>query len=408
MKILFTTPILEHPAAGGPALRIENSIKALSGLCDLYIVSRASRSVMGGESAESFYKELCREFLYAPSARLNIKLSANRYIRKLQREWHKLTVFKRDVRYILDEVDKKNIDLLWCGYGNISFELIIAIKAMRPDLKIICDTDGVWSRFVLRELPFERNSHRRIKIKKEGRRIASLERLAVNLCEVTTAVSEVDAEYYRGIALEPDRMMMFSNGIDLKTYENVPSPAKHFKKPCVYLAGTFDNPRSPMDRAARWMIEEVMPLVKRSINEIHFYVVGKGSHIVWGNLNDPSVTVTGKLPSVLPYLCHADVAVVPLQFESGTRFKILEAGVCRVPIVSTILGAEGLPVVHGRDILLADTPDDFADAIISLIRDKDLAGRLSVNCYKLVREKYSVEFLALQAKEILQRLEHAG
>ncbi len=401
IKILFTSPVLEHPAVGGPALRIENSIKALSKICELSIVSRVPRSVMGGESAESFYKKFCHDFLYAPSARLNI---ANRYIRGLLREWRKLTGFKSDVRYLLSVIDKKNIDVLWCGYGNISFELIAAMKAMRPDVKIVCDTDSVWSRFVLRELPFENSLLRRKRIEKKGHCVEAWERRIVDLCEVTAAVSAVDAAYYRAIAKKPERIRIFSNVIDMETYQAVPSPVKGFKNPCIYLAGTFGHINSPMDRAARWMIEKVLPIVKRRIPGIHFYLVGKGSDVVWGKINDPSITVAGKVPSVLPYLCHADVAVVPLQFESGTRFKIMEAGACHVPIVSTALGAEGLAVVHERDILLADTPDDFADAIIRLIQDKNFAGMIVKNCHDLIRREYHVDALVKQAENIVRSL----
>jgi glycosyltransferase involved in cell wall biosynthesis len=123
-------------------------------------------------------------------------------------------------------------------------------------------------------------------------------------------------------------------------------------------------------------------------------------------MTSPNVTVTGRLESVLPYLCNTDVALVPLKFESGTRFKILEAGACKVPLVSTTLGAEGIPVVDGEHILIADDPMSFADAIIRLLENRSLANRLAVNCQDLVKEKYSVETLLLEAKRILGYLEH--
>jgi glycosyltransferase involved in cell wall biosynthesis len=123
-------------------------------------------------------------------------------------------------------------------------------------------------------------------------------------------------------------------------------------------------------------------------------------------MNGPNVTVTGRLDSVLPYLCNTSVALVPLKFESGTRFKILEAGVCNVPIVSTTLGAEGIPVVDEEHILIADEPKSFADAIVRLLEDKSLANKLAKNCQDLVKEKYSVETLVHEAKSILEYLQH--
>ena len=66
-KVLFVTPILEHPPSGGPFLRIENSIKALNKICELHIVSRVSKDKIGGEKAELFYRAIAQNFLYSPS-----------------------------------------------------------------------------------------------------------------------------------------------------------------------------------------------------------------------------------------------------------------------------------------------------------------------------------------------------
>jgi glycosyltransferase involved in cell wall biosynthesis len=153
------------------------------------------------------------------------------------------------------------------------------------------------------------------------------------------------------------------------------------------------------------MLEQVMPRLLRRIPHLHFYIVGNRSDRSFGHLNGANITATGRLDSVLPYLCHSDVALVPLQFESGTRFKILEAGACGVPLVSTTLGAEGIPVVDGRDILIADQPDDFAGAILRLLEDKPFASRLAANCRTLVREEFGLARLARDAEAIFAYLE---
>ena len=403
--ILFTSPVLEHPAAGGPQLRIENSIKALSKLARLDIISRSPLSVTGGQAALDFYRAYAGELHVAPSAR---GLSANRYVRKTQRLLRAAggRDANADANFIVSHARRRNIGLIWFGYGNISFPLIKAVKSLAPDIKVICDTDSVWSRFVLRELPYARGV-RRIRIERSGRAKEIEERAWVDLCDITTAVSEVDAAYYRSIARDPARVRVFSNVIDLASYAQPPAPPVDLKKPCIYLAGTFGHRHSPMDTAARWVIEEVLPLVRQRIPELHFYIVGTGSERTLDYVEgprDPQITVTGKLPSVLPYLCHADVALVPLKFESGTRFKILEAGACAVPLVSTTLGAEGLPVVSGHELLLADQSGEFAAAIVRLIENKTLASTLAENCRDMVRRHFSVETLAVEAAGILERV----
>jgi glycosyltransferase involved in cell wall biosynthesis len=408
MRVLFTTPILEHPAAGGPQLRIENSIKALSRVCELDIISGSSLTVGdAGKDAREFYRRYCHEFSILPS--LIPLASSNRYVRKLMRIARRLrrvyhSDLASDVSFILDHVDRRNIDVIWFGYGNISYPLIKRLKEMRPALKVVCDTDSVWSRFLLRELPYATGS-RKQQILQAGREKEAEERAWVDLCDVTTAVSEVDAEYYRGLAKDSKCVHLFSNVIDPSTYLDVPPPAKNVHSPSIYLAGTF-WPASPMENAARWVIEEVLSLVRQSVPDVNFYIVGKDSDKILGDIADPKIIVTGKLLSVLPYLCHMDVALVPLKFESGTRFKILEAGACKIPLVSTTLGAEGIPVIDGEHILIADEPAAFANAIIRLLNNKDLANRLANNCHNLVNEHFSVEFLAGEAKRILEYLDH--
>jgi len=408
MRVLFTSPVLEHPAAGGPQLRIENSIKALSRVCELDIISGSSLTVGdAGEEAREFYQRYCHEFCNLPS--LKRQASNNRYLRKLQQIARRLwSVYQsnlaRDASFILDHVTRRNIDVVWFGYGNISYPLIKYIKKQRPGLKVVCDTDSVWSRFLLRELPYV-TGPRRQQILESGREKEAEERAWVNLCEVTTAVSEVDADYYRGLAMDGKFVHLFSNVIDPSTYLDTPPPAKNVHSPSIYLAGTF-WPDSPMENAARWIVDEVLPLVRQTVPDVNFYIVGKDSDSVLGDITDSKIIITGKLPSVLPYLCHMDVALVPLKFESGTRFKILEAGACKIPLISTTLGAEGIPVIDDEHILIADEPEDFAKAIIRLLNNKELANRLALNCHNLVNEHYSIEFLADEAKRILEYLDH--
>lgn len=404
MRVLFTSPILEHPPAGGPQLRIENSVKALSRVCDLHVISRAPTSYGDLDPTAEFFRSYCQEFKWLP--RLERGLQADSYIQKIARIARRLLHLdvQDDADFILEHVDRNDTQVIWFGYGNISFPLIRCIRSMRPTLKLVCDTDSVWSRFVLRELPYAKGL-RKLRILHSGRAKQLEERAWVELCNVTTAVSDVDARYYRELASDADRIHVFSNVIDVESYKHHPVKPEGFKNPSIYLAGTFGHAHSPMDSAARWVIEEVYPILLKAYPNLHFYIVGNNSDRGFGHLNGPNITATGRLVSVLPYLCHADVALVPLKFESGTRFKILEAGACRIPLVSTTLGAEGIPVVDGHHVLIADEPQAFANAVLRLLDDKAFAVNLANNCGQLVNEHFSVESLALEARKILRHLD---
>jgi len=400
MKILYTTPILEYPAAGGPQLRIENSIKALSKICDLHILHQAPYPSNTVNVTDAYFRQ------FSESYQTVYRYPSNHFLRLAYRMLRKLFGFELDrtTYKVIKFIKKNKIEIVWFGFGNISYPLIKAVKKLLPDVKVVCDTDSVWSRFVLRELPYAEGS-RKEKIARDGALKEAEERAWVNLCEVTTAVSDVDAEYYRSIADEPARVKLFSNVIDIQNYAKNPARPTNFNKPCIFLAGSF-GPNSAMNMAANWVLDEVLPIVHQRHPDLHFYIVGRNSDREFSHRTNAQVTVTGMLESVLPYLCHADVALVPLKFESGTRFKILEAGACRVPLVSTTLGAEGIPVVHDQDILIADDPADFAAAILRILDEPELGRRLAESCYQLVALNYSVEALVGEAEAILEYLDN--
>lgn len=409
-KILFTTPVLKHPATGGPYLRVENSIKALAQISDISIYSRVSLDALGGASGLTFYEKYCQGFYFAPSTFLEhqyIKFS-KRAINFFSRRLLKKEIFnsrqelERESRDLLKIANQIKADVIWLGYGNISYPLLAIIKE-HSSYQVVVDTDSIWSRFILRELPFAKSEEERQEIENKGKEKESEETWGTQLADVTTAVSEIDAEYYKKLSKNLQQVHLFSNVIDIEMYQDVPAPVSHLKKPCIYLAGTFWE-RSPMEDAARWVIEKVLPLVRQQIPDIHFYIIGSGSDRILSDIDEPGITITGRLPSVLPYLCHADVALVPLRFESGTRFKILEAGACGIPIVSTTLGAEGLPVIHNKDILIADEPESFSEGIIKMIKNPDFAQMLADNLKNLVQSQYSIASLVTQGNLILNYL----
>jgi len=290
-------------------------------------------------------------------------------------------------------------EVIWLGYGNISYPLLRAIKAA-SSIPVVLDTDSVWSRFVIRGLPYAATEAEAERIAVAGRDKEEEERWGTRLADITTAVSDVDAEYYGSLTARDGQIRIFANVIDLASYQVAPAPPSGFRTPALHLAGTF-GPHSPMDDAARWMINEVMPLVRNRRPDAHLYIVGRGSRETLSDVRESNVTIAGELPSVLPYLCNASVALVPLRYESGTRFKILEAGACGIPIVSTTLGAEGIPVTNGEDIFIADDPAGFADAILHVLDSPECAASVAANMLALVRRDYALDTLAAQARSIL-------
>jgi len=103
---------------------------------------------------------------------------------------------------------------------------------------------------------------------------------------------------------------------------------------------------------------------------------------------------------VRPYLWGSKVCIVPLRIGGGTRLKIYEAMAARIPVVSTSIGAEGLPVSNEENIVLADDPRQFARACLELLANSDKRRRLAGQAWDLVASRYSWK----QAAECLERI----
>jgi glycosyltransferase involved in cell wall biosynthesis len=128
-----------------------------------------------------------------------------------------------------------------------------------------------------------------------------------------------------------------------------------------------------------WFAQEVLPLIQQEEPSARFMVVGRNPHRRLNVLRGRAdVTLTGAVDDVKPYIAGAAVYVAPLRVGGGTRFKILEAGAMGKAMVSTSLGCEGFPVQNGRELLIADSPRAFADAVVALLRDPARCAELGV------------------------------
>ncbi len=139
-----------------------------------------------------------------------------------------------------------------------------------------------------------------------------------------------------------------------------------------------------------WFIREIYPQIRAKRPEVIFDVVGARppQEIVTLGGNGSGINVTGYVPDPTPYRQQAGVMVVPLRAGGGMRVKILEALAQGLPIVSTTLGCEGIAVTHGQDILMADSPAEFAAAVLNLLNEPQFAAQLGRNGRRLAEQVY--------------------
>jgi sugar transferase (PEP-CTERM/EpsH1 system associated) len=201
-------------------------------------------------------------------------------------------------------------------------------------------------------------------------RLRRYEAQACRRADRVIAVSEADAAALHRL-VPGVQVTVAPNGIDTRAYRpEVTNHKSQISKNGLVFTGTMDF--RPNVDAVLWFAREVLPRVRAQVPDVHFCAVGQRPHRRLSVLGtDPTVTMTGFVEDTRPYITDAAVYVVPLRMGGGTRFKILEAMAMGKPVVSTRLGAEGFPVAHGQELLLADEPEEFADAVVSLLRSPE-------------------------------------
>jgi glycosyltransferase involved in cell wall biosynthesis len=145
-------------------------------------------------------------------------------------------------------------------------------------------------------------------------------------------------------------------------------------------------------------------LIRNSIADVSLTVVGRNPSrsLVELAKREPSIIVTGRVDDVRPHMESAAAYIVPLRIGGGTRLKIYEALAMEKPTISTTIGAEGLNINDGEDILLADTPEDFANTVVRVLQDASFARQVGTRGAQTVRERYGWKQVAAEFDAICQ------
>lgn len=207
------------------------------------------------------------------------------------------------------------------------------------------------------------------------RRLRRFERQALASADGVIAVSDIDRQYLVGLA--PDmrsQVAVVPNTIDVSEYAQ-PEPVPADMRFDLVFTGKMDY--RPNVDAVLWFAEDVWPLILEQRPRTTWAIVGQRPHSRLDPLRKVNgVALTGSVPRIQPYIAGASVYIAPLRIGSGTRLKLIEAMAAGKAIVSTTVGAEGFPVVNGKNICLADTAGDQARTILHLLSDAEERGML--------------------------------
>lgn len=210
--------------------------------------------------------------------------------------------------------------------------------------------------------------------------------------DLIVAVSNADRDVFARIV--PQRKIaVIPTGVDID-YFNPRFGAE--KENTLVFTGSMDW--LPNEDGIFYFMQEILPLISQRIPEVKLILVGRRPSPRMQSFAqaNPQVQLTGWVEDVRPYLAAGAVCIVPLRVGSGTRLKIFEAMSMAKAVVSTTIGAEGLPVESGKDILLADPPQNFAESVVTLLHDQSLRQRIGNAARQLVESKFSWKSVAAE------------
>ena len=389
MHILWLKTELLHPVDKGGKIRTYNMLKELKRHHRITYLTLDDGAAGAAERESAF--EYCHELVCIPH-RPREKFTAGFYsellfnlasplpyaIKKYQSPQMRAEILKR--------VEAGRVDLIVCDFlapaGNVPFSAKCPTVLFQHNVEAM-----IWQR----HYEVQRNLVKKAYLFAQWLKMRAFERKMCRRFDAVVAVSNEDCEQMQeeyGVAAVFD----VPTGVDTSFFRpNGNEPAEPHN---IVFTGSMDW--LPNEDAISYFTEQVMPRIKREIPDATLTVVGRNPYPSLLELaqRDPSVMVTGRVDDVRPYMERAAAYVVPLRIGGGTRLKIYEAMAMEKAIVSTTIGAEGLPVKDGIELLLADTAESLASALVKVLNDKSLAQELGARAAANVRENFGWEKVA--------------
>lgn len=380
MKILVISTWFPLPPDNGSRMRTYNLLRQLGAehTLDLLTLSQTERDADHLTEVQKF----CRRVAVFPEPQFNPGA---------MRSW--LGFFSPTPRYFQAHHSQELEALMTRWTREETYDAVLAITlgaapyAAKLDIPLkVLDQHNVESQVIKRKSQNEKSPIRRLRYMPTWIKTERFERGIASRFDAISVVSHPERELMRTLLKNGHRdcVHVIPNGVDPALLE-YPSPGKEDGLLVLNGALTYQPNRD----AAECLCREILPRVQARFPQAHVRITGGLKGVKLGSLRDiPGVEFTGYVDDIRRIVASACALVVPLKFGGGTRLKILEAMALGTPVVSTSVGAEGIDVTDGEDILLGETTDELADRTVRLLADPHLAERIAENARALVRDRY--------------------
>jgi len=244
----------------------------------------------------------------------------------------------------------------------------------------------IWQRIIANET----NAIKRSYLLLQATRLKKFEKRILQSVDAIIPITEVDKIYFENWGIH-NSFHVSPTGVQLQQYKINHQVELSFS---VFHFGSMDW--MPNEEAVLWFVNNVWEKVLQKIPQAKFYIIGRGISPKVESLNKPNVVIVGKTESAEKVYHQYSLMVVPLLSGSGMRIKMIEGMAYGKAIVSTGIGAEGIPVISGKNCLLADTPDDFAKTVIEILSDIEKKDALQNEARCFIEQNFENSILVKQ------------
>jgi sugar transferase (PEP-CTERM/EpsH1 system associated) len=383
LRILWLKTELLHPVDKGGKIRTYNMLRELKRDHHVTYLTLDDGSASPDERSKA--DEYCHELVCIPH-RLRDKFTAGFYAELLLNlvslqpyatEKYRSTAMQSE---IIERERTASFDLLVCDFlapaGNVPRRLAVPTILFQHNVEAM-----IWKR----HYEIQTNPIQKAYLYGQWQKMRSFERDACRRFDCVVAVSADDREQMR-LEYGAETVFDVPTGVDTDFFR--PSGEEKLRSHSLVFTGSMDW--LPNEDAIRYFVREIMPLIKQKVHDATLTVVGRNPTPALVELakRDPSLIITGRVEDVRPYIERSAAYIVPLRIGGGTRLKIFEAMAMEKAVVSTTIGAEGLPVRNGVELLLADEPAAFADAVVLLLTNNSYAVELGKKAAANVRQNH--------------------
>lgn len=395
------------PVNNGGRLRTLNFLRALQDTAEitfLYLAHKPDPALVWDE--KNFR---CKVRILCVPQKLDVRKSFSERIRHLLRfvPWelqdHRAEEFSMELSRLIEE---GGYDCVFVRYIKQAHFLLNILRT-KKHFRLVIDLDDIEPIKLERALKYKVFSgwYEKYRVELNSFIFQIYHRIYLGYADRCIVCSRQDKEYVSKKNWAR-RIEIIPNALEFEKYAAV-GDSPHNKT--ILFCGTLHY--EPNVEGLVWFFQKVWPLLKERDPAVTLLIVGrKPCDRVQAMHDGKTVFVYPDVPDVLPFYQRSSLSIAPLWIAGGTRVKIIEAAACRRPVLATTIGAEGLDLKNGEHLLLADTPETFAEACLGLLNDRALAERIALNGYHRCREIYDLPPVLAEIRKAFELTEpvHSG